>query len=1030
MRKYKPDTRTAEDIEAKIGELAKEYVPEWHFTLQDPDIGSTISRIFARQMQDSIRCVNHVSEIYHAEFVNFLDLNLRRAVPAGSIVCFEPMDSTVTGVRVPKGTQITTDEGGENSEMPPVFETDRELYVSSSRISDVFMTDREDGTIVPLKGDFEAPLLYEFTPKANSENKEITAGEEEVKNSELKPFVLFGGGEGIGRHALAIFHPGVFDVENESIDIRFEGAEPLCRHITSGELNFRWLSEDGLQDFDDMSVTSDGFFRLKKSDKCAKVTLDGAEQSVVLLESKKPITETLLDTDILLSSEGQARAAEYIGDGNREMQPGNFAPFTETLSAYAECYIGLEDYFDKAGALVHMDFHLSFLDHMIEITHEKEQEELKVIKRRSRAVREEAVSEAYADEIVIEYFNGIGWKYLNCDKEYRSLFASADNPGDHTLSFVCPPDWAETESGAYHGRLLRLRLLRSDNCYMRPAIHHYPQITELKFSYSYKGRELKPAVLKSLCGTTLTDLTSKSRQGEAFPIFTPMCYAEDAVYLGYDRALDNGPIGILFLLEGGAGQKGIDCRFEYSSRRGFKLLKVVDGTEGFTHSGIIMFIPPSDFAADTLEGKRRHWLRISRQTNQPLEERKHFMARILDIRTNAMTVTNAVSKDWDDVFLDETSAGMRHFLATPNILDTEVWVNERGNMSGDEMRLLAAEHPDEVTLETDLIGNIASCFVLWHEVEEFPEWDFSGEINESWDARRVYRIDRLSSEIIFGDGIHSAIPRVTDDVTFRIKIRSSAGERANVAPGVLTVLPEGLHFIDSVSNPVQAYGGSNMESVPQALLRGADRIYSRGRCVSANDYRRAILSFSNMIDKVGVIPGLTVDGKENASELSFALLMRDYKEGSFSFHRIEAQLKRYLLGRCELSVVPERLHIVEPVFAYVSVTVWMQVMSMDESFEVQNGIRELLDRYLDPVSGGSGEGWEIGTMPKKTQLILQLSGMKNQAMIRKLSITVRYIDHEGEHETDYEDLVTGPFMICRSGKHQVNIMINKDENDA
>ena len=80
--------------------------------------------------------------------------------------------------------------------------------------------------------------------------------------------------------------------------------------------------------------------------------------------------------------------------------------------------------------------------------------------------------------------------------------------------------------------------------------------------------------------------------------------------------------------------------------------------------------------------------------------------------------------------------------------------------------------------------------------------------------------------------------------------------------------------------------------------------------------------------------------------------------------------------------------------------------------------------------GEDGEGWEIGTMPKKTQLLLQLNGLKNQALIRKTSITVRYTDNDGEHETDYDDLKLRPFMVSKSGTHQVNIIYNKGEKDA
>ena len=53
---WKIDERTAKEIEERIEELAASYTPEWHFDREHPDIGSVIGKIFAHQMEGSIRC--------------------------------------------------------------------------------------------------------------------------------------------------------------------------------------------------------------------------------------------------------------------------------------------------------------------------------------------------------------------------------------------------------------------------------------------------------------------------------------------------------------------------------------------------------------------------------------------------------------------------------------------------------------------------------------------------------------------------------------------------------------------------------------------------------------------------------------------------------------------------------------------------------------------------------------------------------------------------------------------------------------
>ena len=50
--------------------------------------------------------------------------------------------------------------------------------------------------------------------------------------------------------------------------------------------------------------------------------------------------------------------------------------------------------------------------------------------------------------------------------------------------------------------------------------------------------------------------------------------------------------------------------YEYSTRTGFKQMKVIDGTENFSSSGTVLFMPPADFAPMEVEGVRRWWLRL------------------------------------------------------------------------------------------------------------------------------------------------------------------------------------------------------------------------------------------------------------------------------------------------------------------------------------------------------------------------------------------------------------------------------------
>ena len=82
------DHRSVKDIENRIKELARGYVPEWHFDPEHADIGAAIARIFAMSMKENIDLENLTMDRYHVEFVNMLDISLKAAKPAGSMVQF------------------------------------------------------------------------------------------------------------------------------------------------------------------------------------------------------------------------------------------------------------------------------------------------------------------------------------------------------------------------------------------------------------------------------------------------------------------------------------------------------------------------------------------------------------------------------------------------------------------------------------------------------------------------------------------------------------------------------------------------------------------------------------------------------------------------------------------------------------------------------------------------------------------------------------------------------------------------------
>ena len=1015
------DNRRVQDIENRISELARGYVPEWHFDPEHADIGTAIARIFALSMRENVTLENLTMDRYHVEFVNMLDLSLRAAKPAGSMVQFSLVEDTIPGTQIRKGTRLVASTDKTDSGQV-IFETDRDIYVTNSRITDAFMTDREDGSFVPLLGDFTPVSLLEGDPDLTRDNEAAEAEEAEAETAyteprygrdsgKLRPFVLFSEVGNIARSALVLYHESLFDIEDEPIYIRLVGSEDIIEKIREGAYILRYYSTSGFRQFDSVEIQSDGItIEVKKHEKCRHLMVGGRSYAVVTLEAQGVVRDAEELNRIGLSSSGSERSADFVTDGSSDFDVESFAPFTDTLSLYNECYIGQDLYFSKGGSKVTISFHVGHRDKSLYLTKQEEEAELKIIKRKPKMLLSDMPSEAYCDEISMEYFNGLGWKKLPADTDVTGLMAGAGT-GSISLSFLCPTDWAKIQVGAYFGRAIRLRLIQADNCYLRPAVHHYPVVEHFRVRFTYEGDFVEPDKLYRVTGTEKQEITEQTRAGRKFVAISGGAYTDDALYLGFNNPLEDGPVSLYFELEDQLNMNALKCRYEYSTLDGFKPLKVVDNTKDFSRSGAVIFMPPADMNFQMLENRKRYWIRIRRSKIQEEGVSSLFLPRIRKVLTNVIYVSNTMTGKEQDYYLDDTSPNQHFSLGRQNILDAEVWVNEKRSIRKDEILRFQTTAPEDIRIETDMLGNTSAVYVRWKETPGF---------NMVADPRS-YVIDRLNGELIFSDGVKAKMPRVTDDVAFKVRVRTCDGAAGNVEVGAINETVGTELYIDTVRNPVRAYGGSDLETMEEAFRRGANLLSSRRRLVSDKDYIFTILGFSETIASAVCVSGETVDGRRNPQDISFVLLMKDYMEGSFSFHRIAGPLKQYLLERSPVTISPDHVYVVEPIFVSVSVSVWCMVRDEEDSFETQNAIHDMLIDFFDPVPGKNHNGWPIGVIPKRAQIMMKLGTLKHRAMVKKTVITVNYVDKDGEHTLDIDDVQVSPFMVTRSGEHKVHI---------
>lgn len=981
---YKIDSRNMEEIQTQMGELAAGYVPEWNFDIAKPDISSILAMVFAGQLENNIGRLNHMLDSYHRELVNLMEIAPGAPRPAKTTLVMDVKAEETKEQLMPKGSKFVTETDG------IVFETAFPVVLTPAKLKTIFMTSGIDGRLKAIKGSFKAPNY-------------IAAKEREFDESTFSLFQF--SEEELDRQAVVLYHNSVFDTEGETIYCRIQGAPELLTKVETGEVRFLYYTEEGFLPIENWKVLEDEILLVKEKPN-KPVCIEGNSYSVFVLEAKKTQQERFTLATISFAAAGSPRNVEYVGNGINDFSVERFRLFGDTLSVGAECYIGLDRYFAKKNAKICLNFKTSVEEHYVGPPRQEEKPILKLIKRKPRTDLSQ-VYHAYPQEITVEYYNGIGWKRLECEQEYTNLFEMTEEK-EQELKFLCPSDWEAVEVGAYKGRMLRIQLLLAKHCDFKPCIHKVPVISELQVSYSYKENYEVPQLGKAFAGTTTEDITRKLQERQEIEVFSKGKYKDTSMYLGFDRKLSRGPVSLWVEVDKVLKRGNSRLKYYYSSLQGFKELEVMDETDNLTRSGLIMFFPPADMEFMELEANYHCWLKITAQDEEEFEQK----VTIKQPAVNGVTAYNVETLPMQEFYLEEEPGELALPLRAEGILEAEVWVNEVKEFSQSSMEKMLEDMPDKIRVTRNYKGEISQFFVKWEEVPQ---------LYKSKAEDRHYMLDRKNKKLLFGSGNYVKVPKNTDGVAFQVQLRCCSGKMGNVQEGAIKESKQYSESLEKVYNPKAAFGGCDMESTESVLRRSISMFSSGGCLVTAKDYEREILHFSENIDKVSIVGGRNQDGTFDHRKLNIVLLLKEAKPGKEEFYRMRNELKEHLLKHCELSIGEEDLQILEPVFVTLDVEVWASIDRMEDNLEIQNITEEILKEYLNPVTGAQSKGWEIGMLPGKAQIMMRLSSLKRKAQIHHIVVTAKYEDRDGKHETDIEDLKISPFMVVMNGTHKVHI---------
>jgi hypothetical protein len=346
---------------------------------------------------------------------------------------------------------------------------------------------------------------------------------------------------------------------------------------------------------------------------------------------------------------------------------------------------------------------------------------------------------------------------------------------------------------------------------------------------------------------------------------------------------------------------------------------------------------------------------------------------------------------------------------------------------------------DRVKVIKDELGKIEAIWVLWQEVADF----YSSSASD-----RHYTLDRQTGEIRFGDGQTGMIPpRGRNNIRLSF-YRTEGGKQGNISSQTINQLKTTIPYIDRVINLEPSAGGAERETLEHLKERVPKQLRHRDRAVTHEDIADLAFEASTDVARVKVIPPdllttdfSSLDGKfwidPNKAQDSFngkpeevknimekmnnlaggvILIILPYssdRQPTPSLALLE-EVETYIRSRCQATM---DLVVTSPQWQEVTVTTTITPVSFDNADIVKNTVKQRLETFLHPLTGGKGEGWQFGRYPQRSDFYAIIQSIAGVDRVDSLEVTP-------SPETNLSSLTANTLIY--SGNHIVNVLGNRN----
>ncbi len=317
-----------------------------------------------------------------------------------------------------------------------------------------------------------------------------------------------------------------------------------------------------------------------------------------------------------------------------------------------------------------------------------------------------------------------------------------------------------------------------------------------------------------------------------------------------------------------------------------------------------------------------------------------------------------------DTSLDIASRQLSIKLAWTGI--NAAMVEQRIDVSAEKLSKGTGK-PDQSTrvLNVPVIENSLRLFVNgveWAEIDDLATAasELDCQVSSASSSNKVFKLDKESGEIKFGNGVHGARP--PQGALIQVAYSHGGGLQGMVGIGTILkspALPSGV----KVSNPVPTWGGTAAEKVADAERNIPQVMRHRERLISEDDYKDIVLRTPGVdIGRVDILPLFHPKLPKQTSAGVVTVLIIPLTDGVYPNSPEPDQLIlenvcRYLTPR---RVLTSELHVRGPVYKEVWVSVGLSTVPGFDPAPVREAVKDEIKQFLSPLIGGfSDSGWPL-----------------------------------------------------------------------